>query len=283
MEERFFENVKLQKNSPIPLYYQVEEILYRWIVEKLKPGDLLPSEKQLCDMFNVSRSVIRQALGILVNKGVIERQRGVGTVVVRPKINEYLVSKLTGFYEDMVSQGLKPVTKVLSQSLIEADELLSYYLDLKVGDAVIKIERLRYVDDEPLLIVTNYIPHSLCPRLLEESLENKSLYEILEQKYGFKFLWGERTIEAIPADASDAKLLHVKRNSPLLFLRSVTYIEGNIPIEYYEAKHRADRTRFITRLFRIPEAADRVEEDIKTILNSDLKLPKVFPKKFESS
>lgn len=256
--------LSLRKDSPVPLYHQVEEILYRWITERMSPGELLPSEKELCDIFQVSRSVIRQALGNLVNRGIIERQRGKGTIVVRPKINEYLMSKLTGFYSDMKSQGLTPVTKLLSKETVEAYDILAYYLDLRVGDKVIKIERLRYVEEEPILVVTSYIPYDLCPGLLEEDLENNSLYEILENKYNINLTWGERSIEAIPADSQDAKLLRVKKGSPLLFLRSITYTENNKPIEYYEAKHRADRARFITWLFKIPVSNEMISKTLNT-------------------
>ena len=268
----------LKKDSPVPLYHQVEEILYRWITEHMKPGEILPSEKELCDIFQVSRSVIRQALGNLVNRGVIERQRGKGTIVARPKINEYLMAKLIGFYADMKAQGLTPVTKLLSQEIIEADDILAYYLDLNVGDKVAKIERLRYIENEPILTVTTYIPYNLCPTILEEDLESNSLYEILKSKYNINLIWGERIIEAITAESRDAKLLKVKKGAPLLFLRSITYTENNVPVEYYEAKHRADRTRFITRLFMVPVS----NETLTKALSAHSKLSKFFSKDYES-
>jgi len=244
----------------------------------MKPGEILPSEKELCDIFQVSRSVIRQALGNLVNRGVIERQRGKGTIVARPKINEYLMAKLIGFYADMKAQGLTPVTKLLSQEIIEADDILAYYLDLNVGDKVAKIERLRYIENEPILTVTTYIPYNLCPTILEEDLENNSLYEILKSKYNINLIWGERIIEAITAESRDAKLLKVKKGAPLLFLRSITYTENNVPVEYYEAKHRADRTRFITRLFMVPVS----NETLTKALSAHSKLSKFFSKDYES-
>ncbi len=272
------EGFSLRKDSPVPLYHQVEEILYRWITEQMKPGDVLPSEKELCEMFKVSRSVIRQALGNLVNRGLIERQRGKGTIVVRPKIDEYLMSRLTGFYADMKAQGLQPKTKLLSREVVPADELLAYYLNLKTGDEVMKIHRLRFINEEPILTVVTFIPKALCPGLMEEDLENQSLYEVLEKKYGIRLIWGERTIEAIPADAQDARLLKVKKGDPLLFLRSITYTEGNVPVEYYEAKHRADRTRFITRLFRTLMDS----KEINSTLYGLSKLTKFFTKQYES-
>jgi len=269
----------INKDSPVPLYYQIENILLKWITQHLKPGDLLPTEKELCEAFGVSRIVIRQALSELANRSMIRRKRGVGTVVIKPKIDEYLVSKLTGFYADMKSQGLEPVTKLLSKNLIKANELLAYYLGLDVGEKVFEIRRLRFVRDEPILIVINYIPEKFCPELLDEDLERQSLYEILESKFKIELVWGERTIEAISAGPEDSKLLQVKRGAPLIFLRSITYTHNNVPIEYYEAKHRADRTRFVTRLFK---TSNLEAWDLEQILNKELKLTKVFNKIFDA-
>lgn len=269
----------INKDSPVPLYYQIENILLKWITQHLKPGDLLPTEKELCEAFGVSRIVIRQALSELANRSMIRRKRGVGTVVIKPKIDEYLVSKLTGFYADMKSQGFEPVTKLLSKNLIKANELLAYYLGLDVGEKVFEIRRLRFVRDEPILIVINYIPEKFCPELLDEDLERQSLYEILESKFKIELVWGERTIEAISAGPDDSKLLQVKRGAPLIFLRSITYTHNNVPIEYYEAKHRADRTRFVTRLFK---TSNLEAWDLEQILNKELKLTKVFNKIFDA-
>lgn len=268
----------VNKDSPVPLYYQIESILSKWISKNLKPGDMLPTEKELCEAFGVSRIVIRQALNDLASRGVIKRRRGIGTVVIRPKINEYLVSRLTGFYADMKSQGLEPTTKVLSKRLIKANELLAYYLDLNIGDEIIELQRLRFVKDEPILIVISYIPWKFCPDLLDEELENRSLYEIFETKYGIELVWGERTIEAISANSEDAKLLWIDRGSPLIFLRSITYTHNNVPVEYYEAKHRADRTRFVTRLFK---TSNLEAGELEQVLNKESKLIKVLNRTFD--
>lgn len=270
---------QVNKASPVPLYYQIENILLKWISENLKAGDLLPTEKELCEAFGVSRIVVRQALTGLANRGIIRRKRGVGTVVIKPKINEYLVSRLTGFYADMKSQGLEPVTKVLSKKLISADELLAYYLDLRTGEKVFELQRLRFVRGEPILIVINYIPERFCPSLLNEDLETQSLYDILENKYRVELVWGERTLEAISAGPEDSKLLGVERGAPLIFLRSITYTHNNVPVEYYEAKHRADRTRFVTRLFK---TTNLEPIELEKILDKESKLTKVFNRTFDA-
>ncbi|HOJ88832.1 MAG TPA: GntR family transcriptional regulator [Pseudothermotoga sp.] len=268
----------IERESPMPLYYQVEKILHAWITKELKPGSVIPGEKDLCDAFQVSRSVVRQALSDLTNKGLIKRYRGIGTVVVQPKIDEHLVSTLTGFYADMISQGMKPKTKVLQKEIKRADEILAHYLSIKPGDQVIKIHRLRFIEEEPILLVTTFLPLNIFPQLLDEDLEGQSLYYLLESKYGIKLAWGERTIEAISADSQDAKFLGITKGDPLLFLRSITYTEQDIPVEYYEAKHRADRARFITRLFRTPID----NQKIASTFDHELRLTRYFAKKFQT-
>jgi GntR family transcriptional regulator len=260
MEKRkSLSSYKIDKTSPIPLYYQLKEILSKWI-------------KELCEIFQVSRSVVRQALGILMNEGFINRQRGRGTYIAKPKIEEHLISRLIGFYEDMISQGLIPKTKVLNKDLITATESLAFYLNIEVGEKLIRIERLRFVNDEPLLIVTTFIPYKLCPNLLEEDLENNSLYRILEEKYNIYPLWGERSLEVTLANVKEAKLLNINKDSPLIFLKSITYMNENIPFEYYEAKHKADRTKFISRLFGINKIDEKTINLLNVILNYPLKL-----------
>src|SRR5512137_945518 len=118
------------------------------------PGDQIPGEQDLCALYHVSRTVVRQALRELEYEGVIMRQKGKGTFISLPKISEGLVQKLTGFYQDMVERGLKPSSKVLHQVVSPASEKVARYLDIKPGDRVIDIQRLRYINDEPIQLVT---------------------------------------------------------------------------------------------------------------------------------
>lgn len=242
----------IRRDSPIPYYFQLEGFLKEEIEKgRWNPGQQIPSEAEFCEAFGVSRTVVRQALNELVNEGLLYRRRGKGSFVARPKIAESLVQNLTGFYEDMVAKGLTPITQVLEQKLIPASKKVAGMLSLKEGDQVIKMDRLRSINNEPILIVTTFIPYHICPTLLEEDLTKRSLYAVLEDRYKLEIARGRRTLEAISASEEDAKLLGIEEGDPLVLLKSVSYLKDGRPIEYFEAKHRGDRSRFEVELIRI--------------------------------
>ena len=242
----------VNRSSAIPYYVQVRDTIQAQIQDgEWQPGDQLPGEPELCRKFSVSRTVIRQALNDLVNKGFVTREKGKGTFVALPKIREQLVQKLTGFYQDMVEQGYTPVARVLRQHSVPASPKVAGYLHIAPGTPVIEIERLRLVQDLPIQLVTTYIPHALCPTLLEADLSEQSLYAFLEQSHGIVIARGHRSIEAVPANEYEARLLQVQRGAPLILLDSVSYLNDGTAVEYYHALHRGDRTRFEVELVRV--------------------------------
>jgi len=248
---------QIDLESNIPYYIQLMDILKAKINKsEWKPGDQIPSEPELCTVYQVSRTVVRQALREIELEGLIIRKKGKGTYVTEPKINESLVQKLTGFYQDMVDRGLKPVTRVLKHEVQPATPKVAEYLNLEPGTPVFCIERLRYVSDEPIVLVTTYIPYKLCPSLANYDLSDQSLYAVLETKFGLVISHGRRTIEAIPARQCEAQLLMVEESDPLLLLNSITYLEDGTPLEYYHAVHRGDRSRFEVELVRIVNQRD---------------------------
>ena len=243
---------EINYDSYVPYYIQLIEALRKRIKDKgLKPGDKLPSEPDMCDMYGVSRTVVRQALRELELQGLVTRRKGKGTFVAQPKIHESLVQSLTGFYQDMVERGHISTTKVLQFDIIPAPSKVAQYLEIEPGTEVYSIERLRYVENEPILLVTTYIPCKSVPGLTNHNLETQSLYELLENTYGLKLARGRRAVEAVSANRREAKLLQISRGDPLILLDSVTYLDNGVPIEYYHAVHRGDRSRFEVELVRI--------------------------------
>jgi GntR family transcriptional regulator len=242
----------IDRNTPLPYYFQVKELLVEEVESgRWQPDQQIPSESELCEHFGVSRTVVRQALNNLVQDGFLYRHKGRGTFVAKPKIMESLAQNLSGFYEDMVARGLQPVTKVLEQTRVEASRKVADHLGLSLGDPVIKIDRLRFVNDEPLLLVVTYLPYEICPSLLEEDMNVQSLYALLEDKYGLKIVRGWRTLEAVAANEYEAHLLKVKVCAPLMLLNSVSYLADGRPIEYFHALHRGDRSKFEVALVRV--------------------------------
>ena len=241
-------------HSHIPYYYQLIEILKQHITEGTwTPGDRIPSELELCDSYGVSRTVVRQALRELETDNFIVRRKGKGTFVAKPKINEGLIQKLTGFYQDMVEKGLKPVTQVLYQQIVPATAKIADYLDIPTGTEIIDIERLRFINEEPIQLVTTFIPLHISPELINIDLSDRSLYEYLESQYNIKIVRGTRYIEAVLATEEEAKLLDIDEGDPLIMLDSVSYSEMGQVVEYYHALHRGDRSRFEVDLIRLEE------------------------------
>jgi GntR family transcriptional regulator len=245
----------IDRDSSMPYYAQVRDALIEGIRQgDWQPGSQLPNELDLCELFAVSRTVIRQALNDLVSMGMILRRKGKGTFVAEPKIKESLVQKLTGFYQDMVEQGYKPVTRVLKQELVPANRTIASFLQIEPDTDVIEIERLRFVEDEPIQFTTTYIPYHMCRELLHEDLSNQSLYAFLEKQCDLMLVRGHRSVEAIAANEFEADLLQVKKGTPLIMLESVSFLRDGTPVEYYRAVHRGDRTRFEVEVFRVRES-----------------------------
>jgi GntR family transcriptional regulator len=247
-------NERIDFASPVPYYAQLLDVLTGRIKHGLyPPGAQIPGEPELCRLFGVSRTVVRQALGEMEQRGMIERRKGKGTFVAFPKIGESLAQRLTGFHADMLARGYRPQTTVLHQRIVEAGEKVAAYLEIPPGNLVFDIKRLRSVDNLPVQLVTSYLPYTLCPRLEQADLTNRSLYEFLERECGLVIARGRRFIEAVAASESDARLLRVERGAALIRLESVSYLESGAPLEYYDALHRGDRSRFEVELVRIRE------------------------------
>jgi len=250
---------RIDKISPLPYYYQLEQLLREKIENgKLKPGDALPSEAELCSIFGVSRTVVRQALNKLCQDGIVYKEKGRGTFVAKPKLQEKFVQRTYGFYQEMKEKGLKVESKVLEHELIEPPTRIRTLLKITKGQKVVKTSRLRSVNKELVMFTTTYVRSDLCPGLEKEDLTNRSLYQLLWDKYRLKISYGHRTLEAVAASKYEADMLKVPRRSPLIYLESVSYLEDGTPIEYFEAWHRGDKCKFAIELVRAEEMKKRI-------------------------
>ncbi|MEA4908367.1 MAG: GntR family transcriptional regulator [Chloroflexi bacterium] len=238
-------------SSYVPYYVQLRDQLKARIEDKVwKNGDKLPGEVELCREFGVSRTVVRQALLELELAGYILRRKGRGTFVAGPKISEGLVQKLTGFYQDMIEQGRQPSTRVLVQRLAPASDVLATALQVEPGTMLVEIRRLRFVDGEPITLVTSYVPQALCPQLDQVDLNDRSLYDYLENHCRLVIARAHRSIEAMLLDEADAALLQARPGDAAIRLESIAFLEDGRPVEYYLAYHRGDRARFEIDLVR---------------------------------
>ena len=240
----------IYRNSPLPRYYQLKEILRERVQsEEWKPGDVIPSERELSEKYGISRMTARQALTDLVNEGLFYREQGKGTFVSQRKITQQLI-RLTGFTEDIKARGQKPGTKVLSAEMLPADETTAEKLRIDPGTLIFRLQRLRLADDEPLAIELSQISFKGCERLLEEDLEKNSLYRLLETQYGIPLMEADQELEAGLAGNEEAQLLKIPPGRPVLFTRRITYTERNQPIEYAKAVYCGNKYIFYTHLKR---------------------------------
>jgi GntR family transcriptional regulator len=238
------------------MYHQLKQLLVKDIERRgLQPGDRIPGDHELCTRYEVSRTVVRQALAELENEGVIERVKGRGTFVAHPKTAEGLVQSLTGLFEDVAARGGHLSSKVRRLEVVPADAAVAADLRIAVGAPVILLERLRFVDDEPWVWTVTHLPEDIAPGLVDEDLTDRSLYRVLEASYGVRLVRGVRSVEAAVANAGQARLLGIRRGDPVLVLRSVSLGESGRPVESFLALHRGDRSRFQVELTRVADGS----------------------------
>jgi GntR family transcriptional regulator len=238
--------ISIDRSSSIPLYVQLRDAIQEQIEQAgWVPGDQLPGDQELCEVYGVSRTVVRQALQELSFKGSIVRQRGRGTFVAEPKISSTsLVHSLMGFQEDMDERGLELNNEVLDKVMLPADAKIAQYLDLEALAPIVKLERLRFVESEPIVHVTSYLPYDLCPTIMNADLSEQSLYAFLDDECGLRVARGRRGIEAVAVNEREARLLQIEAGAPVIRMESVSYLQDGRPIEYFDALFRGDRSRF---------------------------------------
>ncbi|GAA1619695.1 transcriptional regulator NagR [Nonomuraea maheshkhaliensis] len=236
----------IDPDSPVPKYFQLREILLDLIdSDELSIGAAIPSERELCQRFGLSRMTVRQAVDHLVSEGRLHRVPGKGTFVARPKIE--LALQLTSFTDDMRARGMIPGSRDLDRRVVRASAHLAKELGIQPGEEVHFIERLRTADGEPLSIERAHIPVKLAPDLAEHNLSDRSLYELLESRYGLVMDAGELTIDGGIADPSDADLLKLPRGGAVLLLQRRSF-SGGVCAELGVSTYRADRYQLRTML-----------------------------------
>ncbi len=230
----------INKNIPIPIYYQLMQII-RSSIERgeLNPGDSIPTEVKIMNKYGISRATVRQALLQLVNEGYIRRIKAKGTFVNSPPARSRFIGTLKGFSEEMKQKGLPHSTRVLDNSIMPAPVRAAEKLQIASGGQVFYLKRLRFVQGDPVLIAESYLPAAICGGIEKENFEDISLYDLLENKYGLTLHHGRREFEpAMPGSKEEAGLLGITLKTPILYVESVVYTENNTPVEYVEIKIR---------------------------------------------
>ncbi|SES73027.1 GntR family transcriptional regulator [Salinibacillus kushneri] len=240
----------IDKNSPIPIYYQLEQKIKQLIEsQKFVPGDFLPSERELAEKYNISRMTVRQAINNLVTEGLLYREKGKGTFVCDKKFEQDL-SGLTSFSEEMYNRGLTPSSQLLNFQLIYGIHKITSILNIESSDLVYEIKRIRFANDEPVALETTYTPQKRIGTLDDDNMD-RSFYEIMEKNRNFNIAYGEQSIEASLANDEEIKYLKIHKGDPVLIIKRTTFLQsGKQPIEYTKSVYRADKYKFNIRMPR---------------------------------
>lgn len=237
-------SISIDRLSAAPMYDQLRRQILETIEDEgLQPGDLLPGELRMCELYGVSRTVVRQALGQLEHDGIITRVKGKGTFVAPQKTAESLASGLAGLFEEVAARGGHVHSEVLRLEREPASDVIAEQLQCAPGTPVVALERLRFVDGEPWSLSTTWMPEAIGAHAFGAELAEHSLYALLAQ-HDIRAAKGVRSVEASVTDAREGQLLGIGPGKPVLLLRSTMVDAADRPIEHFQALHRGDRTRF---------------------------------------
>ena len=239
----------IDKNSKMPIYCQIED----WIKSQIEKNrfeidKMIPSERDLMDLLGVSRHTIRQAVGNLVNEGHLYRLAGKGTFV-KDRDLIYKESRYTSFTEDMEQLGKKFSNEILTFETIKASESLSNRLLVDIDDPVIKVARIRIVDEVPLSYEVYFISKEIVGDMKKDVFEG-SLISYYEEELNLRLDHSFETVEAVMVEERTAEKLRMPMNSPLLLIRSKLYLDNGKQVHYVKNYFRGDKYRFNIRLKR---------------------------------
>lgn len=237
-------------NRSIPLYYQLENILRSKIeAGEVLPSHKLPTEQELSREFKISRATVRQALAALVSEGLLYRKQGKGTFVTEKAAQTKSV-KLTGFTEDLFTEGHRAEVKVLEIRPAPAPERVATALRVPPGEEVIRFKRLRSVDGAPFSYVINYMLPEIGQKISEGELQHHTMLHLLEEKVGISLGTIRHSVESVKADVEIAGLLAISVFEPVLYMETAVYSAEGQAVEAVDSFFRSDRYRYTVELIR---------------------------------
>ncbi|WP_174614698.1 GntR family transcriptional regulator [Virgibacillus ihumii] len=240
---------KLNRKSSMPLYEQLKNVLVQQIKSgELKPQELIPSERELCETYNVSRITVRQAIDLTVNEGFLSRKHGKGTFVTGPTIKQEL-SKVSGFQSTLSRQGIIGKTEIIKSEKMETDIQLSKTLDIDVLSQIINLQLMGFGDESPLVFYDCYFPLEIGKEMIlsaEKAIKRRkpfSIFDLYRENDIILPTHTEQTFESILSDERLTKLLKLEETTAIFKTTSVIYASEQ-PIEYRVAYYRGDKFNF---------------------------------------
>ena len=241
-----FTKEDLKRDTPMPLYYQLKCLLLKRIQNgEFAEGETIPTEAELQETFEISRSTVRQAITELVRDGWLERKTSKGTFV-KPRRSDSVsyIHSFEPFYQQTAKMGKSTMTKVMKIETIYPQTMLADAMGLGVGDRVIEIARIRYAEDVPMVIIHNFLPYDRCKFVLDHDLETESLYEILKVHPDTSIDHTKTIISSELAELEDSRLLNVKIGSPILCFHTKAMSVDQWVIDFAYSRYRGDINKF---------------------------------------
>lgn len=246
----------LERNSGVPLYYQIQQRLTQQIHSgEFKPGQPLPSLQDIAARLGVSQMTARQAIRALCDQGLMYSKQGKGTFVSSFK-HERNFRQVLSFSEEMRARGSAPSSKVLSFRLEAGNREVKAALDLSRGEKVFRLRRIRQADGRPMGIECSCLPQHICPDLLDHFDPATSLYQLLTERYGIQMEVTDEVVEVGKATGEEAALLKVATGSPVFLFTRTGYGENGKALEYVKSTYRGDRYKIVQRLTRARHGAN---------------------------
>ncbi|WP_301109578.1 GntR family transcriptional regulator [Sporosarcina sp.] len=237
----------MDKTSKVPLYFQLMEELIKKIENQIyNEHEQLPSERELCTIYDLSRITVRQALQDLEREGYIYKLKGKGTFVA-PKSYDQHLSTLYSFTDEMAKLGKTPSSKVLKFRIITVDERLAQKMEIEALEDVYEVVRLRYADDEPLMYETSYLPCKIFPNLTAEQMIEKPMYDIFQKDYQIGLTKATERFTATLIRDDEAVHLNVKAGQPAMLIKRFSYFNNQL-IEYTSSIARGDKFAYTVEL-----------------------------------
>lgn len=261
--------MKKGRRKGIPLYFQVMRSLKDQIMSgRLPAGQQIPSESELTVSFGVSRVVVRQALQILEDEGLIYRVKGKGTFVSDEVVRDS-TPRLSGYLEDLIDIGLAMEVKVLDFGLRKASAEVGSVLDVDEDSDVFFVKRLRLVDGRPFSVIQNFVPYDVGMQIPLEALFSEPLMQLIETRTGESIDWASEVFQAVSADSELAGLLGIDILAPVLKMILTAYSPVGRVVNLAHVFYRSDRYNYRGHLKRrrtegsigwVPMEIERAEE-----------------------
>jgi len=237
--------VKIDYNHPLPLHIQLKEFIEQQVAEGVFSGQI-PSERQLMEKYNVSRSTVREAISLLVREGILEKKHGKGTFVSLKPIHEWL-GHLSSTTEVIRNMGMNPGAKLITYFKVEPN---SYIQELTGFKEAYFIKRIRYADDIAIGVEHHYYPIEIGQELTNYDLDNATLYDLVQNEMGIQFAEADQSISCGPLLPEDRKYLEIPEGSCVLTVERLIKDESGNVIEMENAYYRSDMYNFQINLSR---------------------------------